>query len=225
MIVPHRFPPWLRHWTELDGIYNGQLVMFRNDERGLAALRWWRERCLEWCYDRREDGKFADQKYLDDWPDRFPGVHVLAHPGGGLAPWNARQYALERRNGALLVEGRPLVFYHYQSLELFRRKRLLHRMASWSGAYHSIRAPTALVWGAYEGYRISPMEVELLWMPYVDRLAAAIADVRKVVPDFAACFRQLRARDIGYQLGRRLLPSSMRGFLSCVRRLRRAPRT
>ncbi len=48
----------------------------RND--GELVRSWWEERCLEWCYARFEDGKFGDQKYLDDWTSRFnKQVHVL----------------------------------------------------------------------------------------------------------------------------------------------------
>src|SRR5262249_5291447 len=96
LIVPHRYAPEHRIWEEPCGIYNVQFVTFRRDANGLAALDWWRERCLEWCYNRYEDGRFGDQKYLDDWPTRFGGVRVLEHLGGGLAPWNVGQYRLER---------------------------------------------------------------------------------------------------------------------------------
>src|SRR3990172_4580754 len=82
MITEHRYSP--RYNKEvLSGKYCVQFVSFRNDVRGLQALRWWRDRCIEWCYARFENGKFGDQKYLDDWTTRFEGVHVLQHPGGG----------------------------------------------------------------------------------------------------------------------------------------------
>src|SRR5207302_1556313 len=91
LLVPHRYiDAWQRH-TEETGAYNGGFVGFRNDARGVDALRWWRDRCIEWCYDRVEPGRFTDQRYLHDWPRTRPGTHVLAHPGGGLAPWNIRR--------------------------------------------------------------------------------------------------------------------------------------
>ena len=63
LIVAHRFPPGRPHlW--LSGIYNVGLLAFRRDARARECLEWWRARCLEWCYDRMEPGRFADQKYL-----------------------------------------------------------------------------------------------------------------------------------------------------------------
>jgi lipopolysaccharide biosynthesis glycosyltransferase len=76
LIVEHRFPPHLHH-LEKYGIYNVGLLSFRNDRNAMVCLQWWRDRCLEWCYDRLEDGKFADQKYLNDWLERFSLVRVL----------------------------------------------------------------------------------------------------------------------------------------------------
>src|SRR5262249_28408048 len=82
------------------------------------CLRWWRQRCLEWCYDRLEDGKFADQKYLDDWPSRFPGVVVLRHKGANLAPWNVARYKIRRHKGTVLIDSDPLICYHFHSLKI-----------------------------------------------------------------------------------------------------------
>lgn len=116
-IVPHRRAPALQDAAALGGIYNVAWVTFRRDEAGLACLRWWHERCVEWCYNRKEDGKFGDQKYLDDWPVRFSNVVVIEHKGADLAPWNAGNYQLtcvERRR--VYVDDQPLVFYHFAGL-------------------------------------------------------------------------------------------------------------
>jgi hypothetical protein len=102
-ITPHRYSPEYAY-QEVNGIYCVQWLTFRRDERGMAALQWWHDRCIEWCYYRLEDGKLGDQKYLDDWPERFEGVHVLEHPGGGLAPWNVANHELEDRDGVTLVD-------------------------------------------------------------------------------------------------------------------------
>lgn len=60
---------------------------------GEVVRKWWEERCVEWCYGRFEDGKFGDQKYLDDWPEQFSNrVHVLQNKEWMLAPWNATRF-------------------------------------------------------------------------------------------------------------------------------------
>ena len=95
LVTEHRFPNWMRH-TERNGRFNLGILSFRNDATGRACLDDWRERCLAWCFDRLEDGKYADQKYLDEWPGKFgPAVLVLGHAGVNLAPWNWLAHKIE----------------------------------------------------------------------------------------------------------------------------------
>ena len=116
MVIPHRFPDRLRH-LEQGGLFNVGWISIRNDQAGLGCVKWWRDRCLEWCYDRHEDGKFADQKYLDSWPAMFPGVRVCQNIGANVAPWNVEQYRLTRVREGVLINHTPLVFYHSQGYQ------------------------------------------------------------------------------------------------------------
>ncbi|SFV27490.1 glycosyl transferase [Thermoflavifilum thermophilum] len=135
LITEHRYSPQYEKSAKA-GKYCVQFITFRRDEYGMKALKWWRERCLEWCYARLEDGKFGDQKYLDDWPERFEKVWVLQHPGGGLAAWNIQQYEVIPQNSKFICRNyrtgqvfKP-IFYHFHylryysngSIELGRRK-------------------------------------------------------------------------------------------------------
>jgi hypothetical protein len=114
-IVAHRFAPWSRRSLR-NGIYNVGWVSFRRDANGLACLEWWRERCLEWCYDRVEGGRFADQGYLNEFPTRFKGVRALEHPGINAAPWNVDPASLKCVDERPWVYGQPVLFYHYQGI-------------------------------------------------------------------------------------------------------------
>jgi hypothetical protein len=121
LITPHRYTPkYDQGWKT--GIYCVQFVTIKKDTPGLTVLNWWRNACLEWCYNRFEDGKFGDQKYLDNWPDQFEGVHVLKHLGGGVAPWNMQQYTFKEENrklkGQVLENGQTfdVLFFHFHSL-------------------------------------------------------------------------------------------------------------
>lgn len=120
LIIGHRFPAHLKD-REVFGIYNVGFLSFRRDDVGLQCLHWWRKHCIEWCYDRVEDGRFADQKYLDDWPTSFSGVVVLQHKGAGLAPWNIANYALGIEGGQVLIDSQPFVFFHFHGFKKIGR--------------------------------------------------------------------------------------------------------
>jgi hypothetical protein len=119
LIIGHRFSTALS--GSLNGTYNVGLLSFRRDSNGLACLQSWRDNCIEWCYDRVENGRYADQKYLDVWPDTFSGIVVLQHKGAGLAPWNLANYVYSRSNGKILVDGQSLIVYHFEGVKRINR--------------------------------------------------------------------------------------------------------
>ncbi len=118
-IIAHRFAPHLEKRKRF-GLYNVGWVSFRRDKNGLDCLRWWKDRCIEWCYDYLDGSRFADQKYLDEWTNRFKGVLVITHPGANLAPWNIANYKIELIDRQVMVDGQPLIFFHFQGFREIR---------------------------------------------------------------------------------------------------------
>jgi hypothetical protein len=115
-LIEHRFRPALRD-LERWGKFNVGFLPFRSDPRGLRILDWWRDRCVEWCFDRLEGDRFADQKYLDVWPNLFPEVHVVQNIGANVGPWNVGNYTISRVDGRTHVDDTPLCFYHFHALK------------------------------------------------------------------------------------------------------------
>jgi hypothetical protein len=130
-IIPHHFTKRVAYRRRF-GIYNVGWVSARRCDEGIAALRWWRERCIEWCYDFVEGDRFADQRYLDQLPGLFPNVHVIQHLGANLAPWNFADLRVEWRDETVWVEERfPLLFFHFHGVKhvgryYFNSHRVFH---------------------------------------------------------------------------------------------------
>lgn len=114
IITPHRFLPALKH-LETHGLYNVSWLTFT--KKGLDCLAWYRKSCLDWCHDYVDGERFADQKYLDQFQKLFDLVHIIEHPGSGLAPWNLNDALLTVRNKNIFYAEKPLVFYHYQGFK------------------------------------------------------------------------------------------------------------
>lgn len=148
LITDHAYDPAYDTSRE-HGRYCVQFLTCRRTPGGRKVTAWWRERCIEWCFNRVEKGKFGDQKYLDDWPTRFAAeVHVLAQVRETLAPWNARMF---------LADGEPRrpVFFHFHGLRIIDPARAI----------------------LYTGYRVGP-EGDRIYAEYLAVLNAALARLR-----------------------------------------------
>ena len=146
VIVPHRFPARLKHLEEF-GIYNVSWLSFRRDENGLGCLRWYRERCNEWCYDRVEGDRYADQKYLEKFEILFDRVHVIQHKGANVAPWNIENYKIAVRGSKVYVDDQPLIFYHFHGL-----KKIFSFLYDSGAIVYGVKLPKLVRTGIYLPY-------------------------------------------------------------------------
>lgn len=95
LITDHAYAAKYDHSTT-SGQYCVQFMTFSR-LGGEVVRKWWEGKCLDWCYARHENGKFGDQKYLDDWPERFAEkVHTLVDKELVMAPWSAQRYPYGR---------------------------------------------------------------------------------------------------------------------------------
>ena len=145
--------------TKTSGIYCVQFMFFKNDLIGKKILRDWRDQCIKWCFNRFENGKFGDQKYLDYWPKKYKKVHVLKNPGGGVAPWNIQQYfflkkfKLKNRNDYSKFD---LIFYHFHNIKFISKKTIY-----------------------IGGYKIDNEIKEIIYKPYLKKIIKTTNIIKK----------------------------------------------
>lgn len=168
LIHGHNFPPAFAHHAA-NGLYNVGLVSIRNDADGIKVADWWRERCIEWCYNRCENGKMGDQKYLESFATLTNRLAVAKNPGIGVAPWNYMGYDLAEKDGVPTVNAFPAIFFHYHSAELL--------------------IPGMLAPCTDLSYPIDKAMLRLFALPYLKSLDAAFAQIREKDPGFAAGFK------------------------------------
>jgi hypothetical protein len=148
IICDHNFERDYERQAEY-GRFNVGFVAFRNSQTGFDCLSRWAADCIDWCYDRLEDGKFADQKYLDAWPERYGERLSIAPRGVDLGPWGIGRDELSEKDGVPYIAGEPIVLFHYQGLRLFNRRH-----------YYL---------GYYYHYPVSKI-LEILYEPYIREL-------------------------------------------------------
>lgn len=114
---------WFHYKNERAGRFCVQFLYFKNDKNGLKALKYWKDKCIEWCFARYEDGKFGDQSYLEDIYKYFENVHVIQNRGCGLAMWNYANYTFPDFSH-LVFEGKkyPIIFFHFHGVKFIEKE-------------------------------------------------------------------------------------------------------
>lgn len=192
-VIEHRFTSRLAY-LEAYGRFNVEWVTFRRDDEGQRCLKTWRDQCIEWCYARLEDGRNGDQKYLDAWPSTYASLRILQHKGVGVAPWNFANYQFAARDGHVMVDDAPLIFYHFHQFQILSGGRYDYMSTVYSAG--------------------SPVP-ENIYISYSRALEAALLRVRAIDPAFNAGIRPAAAVRTRRAF-QKLLPVSIKNMLHRV---------
>lgn len=145
------------------GKYQAGFIGFRKNENGIECLRWWQERCMEWCSDKADNGRWADQKYLDEFPQKFKGVGVINNIGINLTPFilyrvNTEQgKVVVKKNDGLYIDGMRIILYHYYGFRF----------------YDYNEYDLSCYWMMFDEETI-----ELIYIPYIKECQKAVRDIQ-----------------------------------------------
>ncbi len=119
-ITPHKFPKKKSYMNEKVGKYNAGLVFFIVNDTSKKCISDWRADCVDWCYLREEKDRFADQKYMVRWPERYSGVYEILDKGVNTGSWNLLNWKVAKKeNGSFLIDEDPLICYHFHRIKFY----------------------------------------------------------------------------------------------------------
>lgn len=122
-ITPHNFPKQKKYKEKSFGIYNAGMAIFTVDNQSKLCIEDWRKSVIKWCFARSEDGKFADQAYLNEWPHTYKGVYDIPDPGINAGPWNIENYMIKKdAEDDFTINGKPLMAYHFHGAKPYLDK-------------------------------------------------------------------------------------------------------
>jgi hypothetical protein len=76
----------------------------------IKILNNWRIECTEWCYDKVEKNRYADQKYLDKWPNFSKDLIICEPKSTMISPW-------DKGHNHLIKNINNFYCYHFQGLK------------------------------------------------------------------------------------------------------------
>lgn len=157
MLTPERWRKPDMEMGPVNGFYNTGFMGFKRDSNALCCLGWFREKLIEWCYDRREPGLWSDQVYVNDWLTRFQNVGVIQNLGVNLTPYITDGYPITKKDDILYINDDPIIFCHYYGFKYY------------DGNEFDL---------CYYNNKLSDEALRWLYMPYIDACLAVMAQIK-----------------------------------------------
>ncbi|PKM83380.1 MAG: hypothetical protein CVU89_01105 [Firmicutes bacterium HGW-Firmicutes-14] len=154
---------WLGpNWTKRVGLYSGGLIGFRRDKDGAKCLRWWKRKCIQWCYDVYKDNRWSDQKYLDYFPMISPNIKISENLGMNAGPWSIRKRSkVYIADGTIFFRGCQLICYHFSGFRVFNDKEL-----------------------DLCNRKKLPENIQVIYSKYIEEIARIISEIKKTDEKF-----------------------------------------
>lgn len=173
LLTMHNFNSDFKWLYTGKGWYNAGIIGFRKDANALKCIDWWRDRCIEWCYDKIENGKFGDQKYLMEFRKRFDGVYRERMVGANAAMWNITGHNVREYGGKVQVKDKDLIFYHFSAMLICGERE----------------------YGMWRWYypEVDEKAKKLIYLPYAKDIYTAIQKIKEVYEDVHTLFYDISA--------------------------------
>lgn len=114
--IPKAVYPWENHFLK-HGVYNLGFIGLRNSNNTQVLLKWWQERLETHCFADAVNGLYVDQLWANYIPAFFQNVLISKNPGLNVAFWNLHERRISESGGQILVNGEPLIFFHFSSFD------------------------------------------------------------------------------------------------------------
>lgn len=122
-LTPHTTRPLLGEAQPNDqailksGVWNLGFAAMRRSPQTQALVDWWAEKCRFDCRVDFANGLFTDQRWMDLAPALVERFSALRDPGLNVAYWNLEGRTITGSSGGWLIDGRPLIFFHFSGFD------------------------------------------------------------------------------------------------------------
>jgi hypothetical protein len=125
LLTPHYTTPQPSTDNESDlgmmrfGSFNLGFFALKQNDEAIHFLRWWHQRCLDFCFMESQFGLSTDQKWVSIAPCFFESLKVSFNLGYNAAPWNTFERTFTKNShGIYYVNNKfPLIFFHFSNFD------------------------------------------------------------------------------------------------------------